>query len=69
VVAGHDTTSFCLTSTLFWVATHARVKAKLLAEIEAFGWERHVTPDNQEQLPYLDVSGAWRAMGCALLAR
>lgn len=55
-MAGHDTTAFCLSSTLFWVSRTPRAKARLFAEIERFGRQRHVTAEDMDQFPYLDVS-------------
>jgi len=56
VVAGHDTTSFCLTSTLYWVSQNAAVKQRLFAEIDRFGRDRQVTAADMDQFPYLEVS-------------
>ena len=63
LVAGHDTTSFCLTSTLYWVSRTPAVKAKLFAEIDRFGRDRVVKHDDMSSFPYLDVSThlPWRA--------
>eukprot|EP00882_Tetradesmus_deserticola_P030263 GHRQ01033963.1.p2 GENE.GHRQ01033963.1~~GHRQ01033963.1.p2 ORF type:complete len:489 (+),score=180.62 GHRQ01033963.1:1689-3155(+) len=55
LVAGHDTTSFMLTSTLYWVATSPEVKAKVFAEIERFGRQRQVTHDDMDKFPYLEA--------------
>jgi cytochrome P450 len=55
VVAGHDTTSFCLTSTLYWVSQNPDAKQQLFAELDRFGRDRKVTADNMDQLPYLGV--------------
>lgn len=55
MVAGHDTTSFCLTSTLYHVSQHPAVKQKLFAEIDRFGRDRRVTAADMEQFPYLEV--------------
>lgn len=56
VVAGHDTTSFCLTSTLYWVSQTPAAQQKLLAELDAFGRHRRVTAADMDKLPYLEVS-------------
>eukprot|EP00775_Hariotina_reticulata_P005689 gene5689-5927_t len=56
LVAGHDTTSFMLTSTLYYVSKHAEVKAKVFAEIDRFGRNRQVTFEDMDKFPYLDVS-------------
>ncbi|KAF8072353.1 D-xylose-proton symporter [Scenedesmus sp. PABB004] len=55
LVAGHDTTSFMLTSTLYHVASHPGVKARLQEEIERFGRTRPVTHADMDQFPYLDA--------------
>jgi cytochrome P450 len=55
LVAGHDTTSFMLTSTLYWVARSPQVKAKVWDEIEAFGRSRPVTHADMDSFPYLEV--------------
>lgn len=55
VVAGHDTTSFCLTSTLYWVSQSPAVKQQLFAELDRFGRDRHVTAADLDKLPYLEV--------------
>ncbi|WIA07921.1 hypothetical protein OEZ85_007399 [Tetradesmus obliquus] len=55
LVAGHDTTSFMLTSTLYWVARSPEVKAKVFAEIERFGRRRPVTHDDMDKFPYLEA--------------
>jgi cytochrome P450 len=55
VVAGHDTTSFCLTSTLYHIAQHPPVKQKLFAELDRVGRDRHVTAADLDKLPYLEV--------------
>lgn len=55
VVAGHDTTSFCLTSTLYHIAQHPAVKQKLLAELDRLGRDKHVNAADLEKLPYLEV--------------
>lgn len=64
VVAGHDTTSFCLTSTLYHVAQHPAVKQKLFAELDRLGRDTHITAADLERLPYLEVcsalAGSWR---------
>eukprot|EP00878_Enallax_costatus_P045344 GHUV01054524.1.p1 GENE.GHUV01054524.1~~GHUV01054524.1.p1 ORF type:complete len:114 (-),score=13.09 GHUV01054524.1:53-394(-) len=56
LVAGHDTTSFMLTSTLYYVAKHPEVKAKVFAEIERFGRARKVTHEDMDKFPYLEAS-------------
>jgi len=56
LVAGHDTTSFMLTSTLYYVSKHAEVKAKVFAEIDRFGRNRQVTFEDMDKFPYVDVS-------------
>lgn len=55
VVAGHDTTSFCLTSTLYHVSQHPAVKQKLFAELDRLGRDKHVTAADLEKLPFLEV--------------
>eukprot|EP00882_Tetradesmus_deserticola_P021759 GHRQ01023556.1.p1 GENE.GHRQ01023556.1~~GHRQ01023556.1.p1 ORF type:complete len:316 (+),score=147.96 GHRQ01023556.1:1689-2636(+) len=65
LVAGHDTTSFMLTSTLYWVATSPEVKAKVFAEIERFGRQRQVTHDDMDKFPYLEVRAGCSAADCA----
>eukprot|EP00878_Enallax_costatus_P020682 GHUV01021871.1.p1 GENE.GHUV01021871.1~~GHUV01021871.1.p1 ORF type:complete len:448 (+),score=109.54 GHUV01021871.1:312-1655(+) len=55
LVAGHDTTSFMLTSTLYYVAKHPEVKAKVFAEIERFGRARKVTHEDMDKFPYLEA--------------
>jgi cytochrome P450 len=55
VVAGHDTTSFCLTSTLYWVSRHPEVKQRLFAEIDRLGRDKQVTAADMDQLRYLEV--------------
>jgi cytochrome P450 len=60
LVAGHDTTSFMLTSTLYWVARSPQVKARVFEEIECFGRSRQVTHDDMDKFPYLEVRGVGR---------
>lgn len=55
VVAGHDTTSFCLTSTLYWVSQTPAAQQKLRAELDAFGRHRAVTVADMDKLPYLEA--------------
>jgi cytochrome P450 len=55
VVAGHDTTSFCLTSTVYWVSQQPEVKQRLFAEIDRLGRDKQVTAADMDQLPYLEV--------------
>jgi hypothetical protein len=45
-----------LTSTLYWVSRTPEVKARVFAEIEAFGRNRPVTHDDMDKFPYLEVS-------------
>lgn len=61
LVAGHDTTSFMLTSTLYYVAMHPGVKAKVFAEIERFGRARKVTYEDMDKFPYLEASNHYCA--------
>jgi hypothetical protein len=63
LVAGHDTTSFMLTSTLYWVSRTPEVKARVFQEIEAFGRDRPVTHDDMDKFPYLEVRTAARCAG------
>eukprot|EP00879_Flechtneria_rotunda_P026692 GHRR01028507.1.p1 GENE.GHRR01028507.1~~GHRR01028507.1.p1 ORF type:complete len:100 (-),score=18.07 GHRR01028507.1:247-546(-) len=58
LVAGHDTTSFMLTSTLYYVSKHPEVKAKVFAEIDRFGRDEKITSQDMDKFPYLDVSGS-----------
>lgn len=64
MVAGHDTTSFCLTSTLYWVAQNPAVKQQLFAEIDRFGRHRKVTAADMGQFPYLEVSVCMWTLQC-----
>jgi cytochrome P450 len=55
MVAGHDTTSFMLASTLYYLATHPAAKARLVAEVDAFGPGRPVEHGDLEKFPYVEV--------------
>ncbi|XP_055820408.1 cytochrome P450 711A1 [Solanum dulcamara] len=56
LLAGSATTSFTLSSIIYLVACHPEVEQKLLAEIDAFGPDDHITTANdlQQKFPYLD---------------
>jgi cytochrome P450 len=59
IVGGHDTTSFTMTCALFFLSVHPEAQAKLLAEVDAFGRDRKLTPADVPAFPYLDVSVAF----------
>ncbi|CAO1945668.1 unnamed protein product [Urochloa humidicola] len=56
LLAGSATTAFTLSSTVYLIANHPEVEAKLLHEIDAFGAQDRVpTPEDlQAKFPYLD---------------
>jgi len=52
IAAGHETTALALTWTLYLLSLHPDVEARALAEIEAVGRGRGLTPDAIEELGY-----------------
>jgi cytochrome P450 len=55
LVAGHDTTSFMLASALYYVATNEGARAKMVAEVDAFGRGRDLRHEDLESFPYVEV--------------
>lgn len=53
-----------LTSTLYYVATHPHVKAKLFDEVDRFGRHNKVTFGDMDKFPYLEVRDAQRQGPC-----
>jgi cytochrome P450 len=56
LVAGHDTTSFMITSALYHLSTNPGPKARMLQEIDTFGRDKEILFDDLEKFPYVEVS-------------
>ncbi|GBF94618.1 thromboxane-A synthase [Raphidocelis subcapitata] len=55
VVAGHDTTSFMMASAIYYLATNGAARARLVAEVDAFGGAAPGHGD-LERFPYVEAA-------------